>query len=74
MTASPAPPEPLATYTVLLERDGDGAIVARCKELDGAISDGPTERDALRNVREAIELYLESLGRPAEFNLTAMYG
>ncbi len=36
-----------------------GAI-QQCLELPGAISEGDDKRDALRNIREAIEGYLET--------------
>ncbi len=43
--------------TALLEREGDG-YVALCPELDIA-SQGATVEEALANVREAVELFLE---------------
>ena len=43
--------------TVLLEREGDG-FVARCPELDVA-SQGDDVREALNNLREAVDLFLE---------------
>lgn len=36
----------------------DGIFVARCLNLDVS-SDGATEEEALENLREAIELYVE---------------
>ena len=47
-------------FTVILERDEDGGYSVQCVELPGAISQGETKEEALRNIREAIELYLES--------------
>jgi predicted RNase H-like HicB family nuclease len=44
-------------WTALLEREGDG-FVARCPELDVA-SQGDDVRKALKNLREAVELFLE---------------
>ena len=43
--------------TALLEREGDG-YVALCPELDVA-SQGDDVNDALKNLREAVELFLE---------------
>jgi predicted RNase H-like HicB family nuclease len=43
--------------TALLEREGDG-FVALCPELDVA-SQGDDVQDALNNLREAVELFLE---------------
>lgn len=37
-----------------------GGYSVRCVELLGAISEGDTKKEALHNIREAIELYLET--------------
>jgi len=44
---------------VILKAGEDGFIVAECPVIPGCISQGRTRREALRNVREAIELCLE---------------
>lgn len=44
---------------VVLERSEDGGFTAYVPVLPGCISEGETEEDALANIREAIELYLE---------------
>ena len=49
--------------TGLLEREGDG-YVSLCPELDVA-SQGSTVEEALANLREAVELFLETAS-PAE--------
>jgi predicted RNase H-like HicB family nuclease len=46
-------------YTVILEREADGGYVASVPLLPGCISQGDTREEALANIREAIELYLE---------------
>ena len=46
--------------SVLIEKDEHG-YYARCPELKGCQSQGATIEDALANIREAIELYLETL-------------
>lgn len=46
-------------YPVLLRPGEDGWIVAECPVLPGCISQGRTREEALRNIREAIELTLE---------------
>lgn len=54
-------------YSVVLERDPDGTFIAHVPALLGCVSQGSTRREALRNAREAIALYLETLiehGRP----------
>jgi len=48
-------------YTVLLEPDEDGGYHAYCPILPGCHSEGDSVEEALGNVREAIELYVESL-------------
>jgi predicted RNase H-like HicB family nuclease len=48
-------------WRVLLERDEEtGEWAAWCPELPGCASAGETEAEALENIREAIELYLQS--------------
>ena len=46
-------------FTVTIDRDESGAWVAECPSIPGCVSQGKTKRDALKNVREAIELCLE---------------
>ena len=48
-------------YRVLIEQDEDGVFVAEVPSLPGCISQGQTRKEATENIREAIELYLESL-------------
>jgi predicted RNase H-like HicB family nuclease len=45
-------------YTAILEREGD-LYVASCPELDIA-SQGKTVEDATANLKEAVELFLET--------------
>ena len=48
---------------VVLEYDAEaGAYAAYCPELPGCAIGGDTEEEAFRNIREAIELYLEPTG------------
>ena len=47
-------------WRVILERDEkSGDWAAWCPELPGCTSAGTTEEEAMVNIREAIELYLE---------------
>ena len=48
-------------YTVILEGEPDGGYHASCPALKGCHSEGETEEEALRNIREAMDLYVESL-------------
>jgi len=45
------------TFTAILEKEDD-QFVALCPELDVA-SQGPTVEEALANLKEAVELFLE---------------
>lgn len=44
---------------VILEKGEDGYFVAHCPSLKSCWSQGKTKEEALRNIQEAIELYLE---------------
>ena len=44
---------------VLLEPSEEGGYTVYVPSLPGCISEGETVEDALTNIREAIELYLE---------------
>ncbi len=46
--------------TVVLEKDEHG-VYAWCPELKGCQSQGATFEEAMANIKEAIELYIESL-------------
>ena len=48
-------------FRVLIEQDEDGIFVAQVPTLPGCLSEGGTRQEAIDHVREAIELYLESL-------------
>jgi len=45
--------------TVTLEQGVDGYIIVECPSLPGCISQGKTEDEALANIKEAIDLWLE---------------
>jgi len=47
----------LSTFTAILHKE-DNLYVAQCPEV-GTVSQGETLEDALTNIREATELYLE---------------
>ena len=44
---------------VILEPSDEGGYTAVVPALPGCISEGDTKEDAVRNIREAIELYIE---------------
>ena len=44
---------------VVLEPSDEGGFTVYVPSLPGCVSEGDTEDEALKNIREAIELYLE---------------
>ncbi len=44
---------------IVLEQGMDGYITVYCPSLRGCVSQGKTTEEAMANIREAIELYLE---------------
>ncbi|MBU0608364.1 MAG: type II toxin-antitoxin system HicB family antitoxin [Armatimonadetes bacterium] len=57
-------------YTVIVELDEDGYYVASCPALLGCHSQGKTEEQALANIQEAIEGWLEVEEEKARRRLT----
>lgn len=56
--------------TVVLEPSSEGGFTVYVPSLPGCISEGDTREEALANIREAIELYLE----PVDDDLAAKDG
>ncbi len=48
-------------YTVILQKEDDGGYVVTVPILPGCVSQGDTRAEALRNIEEAIELYVEDM-------------
>ncbi len=48
-------------YTVILQRESDGGYVAVVPSLPGCVSQGDTREEALKNIEEAAELYIEDV-------------
>jgi predicted RNase H-like HicB family nuclease len=46
-------------YTVILDQESDGGYVAIVPTLPGCVSQGDSREEALANIREAAELYIE---------------
>jgi len=46
-------------FKVIIEKGEDGYFVAHCPTLRSCWSQGKTKEEALVNIQEAIELYLE---------------
>lgn len=52
-------------FTAII-RKGEKQFVALCPEVD-VVSQGYTVEEALKNLREAVDLYVEEMGLPKEF-------
>ena len=48
-------------YTVIVEEGRESGYVAYAPALKGCVSQGETKEEALRNVKEAMEAYVEAL-------------
>jgi len=46
-------------FRILLEASEDGGFTAIVPSLPGCISEGDTKTEALKNIQEAIEIYLD---------------
>jgi predicted RNase H-like HicB family nuclease len=46
-------------YTVVLEKESDGGYVISVPALPGCVSQGDSRDEALANIREAIQLYVD---------------
>ena len=46
---------------IVLEESDEGGYTVYVPSLPGCISEGNTEEEAIKNIKEAIELYLEPL-------------
>ena len=53
-------------FRVTVEPDEDGVFVAECPALPGCISQGKTRDEAMANIRDAIQGYLQSLKKHGE--------
>jgi len=53
-------------YRITLQKDEDGVYVVKCPSLPGCISQGKTRDEALSNIKDAIEGYLQSLKKHNE--------
>jgi predicted RNase H-like HicB family nuclease len=47
---------------IVLEPSDDGGFTATVPVLPGCVSEGETVEEAMANIQEAIELYLEPIG------------
>lgn len=55
---------------IIIEKDNNGYF-AYCPDLEGCQTQGDTLDEVTENIKEAIELYLETLSDKDKINLTA---
>jgi predicted RNase H-like HicB family nuclease len=48
-------------YTIIIEKGRESGYVVYAPVLKGCVSQGETREEALKNIKEAIEVYLEAL-------------
>jgi len=56
---------------IILEHSDEGGYTAIVPALPGCVSEGNTKEEALKNIREAIELYLEPVEDDTVFSSNA---
>ncbi|MEX0727845.1 MAG: type II toxin-antitoxin system HicB family antitoxin [Planctomycetaceae bacterium] len=56
---------------IVLEPSDEGGYTVTVPVLPGCISEGETREEALANIREAIEIYLEAVDDDASFSPNA---
>ncbi len=56
----------MRSFRVILEPNESGGYTVTVPLLPGCISEGDTKKEALANIKEAIELYIESLKEDGE--------
>lgn len=54
------------SYTVIYQSDPEGGYIAFVPSLNGCHTQGDTLEEAEKNIKEAIQLYLESLNQYKE--------
>ena len=55
-------------FRIILEPSKEGGYTVIVPSLPGCISEGDTREEALKNIREAIELYLEPVEDDLSFS------
>ena len=46
---------------ILIQQDEDGMFISECPTLPGCVSQGATRQEAVTNIQEAIQGYIESI-------------
>ncbi|MBL7160420.1 MAG: type II toxin-antitoxin system HicB family antitoxin [Candidatus Aenigmarchaeota archaeon] len=53
-------------FRIVIEQDENGAYTVECPSLPGCVSQGKTRKEALENIKDAVQGYLESLKKHNE--------
>jgi predicted RNase H-like HicB family nuclease len=56
----------MVNYRVIIEKDEDGVLVGRVPDLPGCATEGKTRVELMKNLKEAIQAYLEALKEHGE--------
>jgi predicted RNase H-like HicB family nuclease len=56
----------MVNYRVIIEKDEDGILVGRVPDLPGCATEGKTRVELMKNLKEAIQAYLEALKEHGE--------
>ncbi len=60
----------MVNYRVIIEKDEEGIMFARVPDLPGCATEGKTRMELMKNLKEAIQSYLEAIkehGEPVPF-------
>jgi predicted RNase H-like HicB family nuclease len=60
-------------YILKLTKDEDGRIVVTCHNMQGVITDGEDEREAIRNGLEALNAVLEARKLDKKYNIMIIH-
>ena len=53
-------------FRIIIEQDEDKMFIVECPSLPGCVSQGKTRKDAIKNIKDAIQGYLKSLKKHKE--------
>ena len=53
-------------FRITVHQDEDGIFIVECPSLPGCISQGKTRKEALENIKDAMQGYLDSLKKHNE--------
>jgi antitoxin HicB len=48
-------------YTIIIEKGRESGYVAYAPALKGCVSQGKTKTETMKNIKEAVEVYIEAL-------------